>query len=74
MWTPPLDWPTRMLLAVYDQERIGAKVTAIELTSDAGDQLYAYRVEGGSWLTQWNENSPDNAPRSVRVKLVKPWG
>jgi len=70
-WTPLPDWVTQKLLEVYDQERIGATVHGIEVTTDTGDQLYTYRVEGGPWLTQWNENYRDNAPRSVRVKLVE---
>jgi len=70
-WTPLPDWVTEKLLEVYDQEEIGATVHKIALWIDGLQQLYTYRVEGGPWLTQWNENYPDNAPRSVRVKLVE---
>ena len=70
-WTPLPGWETRKLLELYDREEIGAAVHRIALWIDGLKQLYTYRVEGGPWLTQWNEDHPDNAPRSVRVKLVE---
>ena len=73
-WTPLPHWVTEKLLEVYDQEEIGAKVQDIALWIDDSKQLYTYRVEGGPWLTQWNQKYPDNAPRSVRVKIVESSG
>ena len=61
------------LFKVYDQEVIGAQVEGIELETKEGKQLYTYRVEGGPWLTQWNDNFKSNPPRTVRVMLVENW-